>query len=81
MLQAESGYGGPLPTEYVELLRNRNGGSTGGILSIYDVEKCVERNFDYEVPEYLPGYFMIGDDGGGTAILYSTLDLKQHDIR
>ena len=28
-----------------------------------------ERNADYEVEECLPGFFMIGDDSGGQAIL------------
>lgn len=34
--QAEVDYGGPLPLEYVELLRRANGGSTDGNLSILE---------------------------------------------
>ncbi|NLA65414.1 MAG: SMI1/KNR4 family protein [Leucobacter sp.] len=78
--QAEADYGGPLPEEFVELLRKANGGSTDGNLSILDVEDCVQRNFDYEVPEYLPGYFMIGDDGGGTAILINARDRRIYEV-
>lgn len=36
---------------------------------LLEVEDLAQRNFDYEVPEYLPSYIMIGDDSGGGAIL------------
>lgn len=72
--QAEREYGGPLPAEYVALVRVANGGCTDGNLSILEVEDCVQRNLDYEVGQYLPGYFMIGDDGAGTAILIRLRD-------
>lgn len=72
--QAEREYGGPLPADYVELVRVANGGSTDGNLSILEVEDCVQRNLDYEVNQYLPGYFMVGDDGAGTAILIRVRD-------
>lgn len=39
----------------------------------------MQRNLDYEVPEYLPGYFMIGDDGGGIAILINTRDKRIYE--
>lgn len=67
--QAETDYGALLPKAYVSLLKVANGGTTQGNLSILSVEECVQRNSDYEVAEYMPGYFMIGDDGGGSAIL------------
>lgn len=78
--EAETEYGGPLPAEYVALVKVANGGSTDGNLSILEVEDCVQRNVDYEVPEYLPGYFMIGDDGGGTAILLSIHDRRIYEV-
>lgn len=40
----------------------------------------MQRNFDYEVPEYLSGYFMIGDDGGGTAILINARDRRIYEV-
>lgn len=67
--QAEAEYGAPLPEAYVALLKRANGGTTQGNLSILSVEECVQRNIDYEVADYMPGYFMVGDDGGGSAIL------------
>lgn len=63
----EEAYGGPLPREYVELRQVSNGLLTDENLGILRAEGVVRRNADYEVQTYLPGYFMIGDDGGGTA--------------
>lgn len=78
--QAESDYGGPLPKEYVDLVRVFNGGGTQTSLSILEVEDCVQRNVDYEVGQYMPGYFMIGDDGGGTAVLLNLDDRKVYEV-
>ena len=46
-----------------------NGLYSDGNLAIHAIEVMPERNRDYEVDKYLPGYFMIGDDGGGEAIV------------
>lgn len=78
--QAEAEYGGPLPGDYVRLVRRANGGTTNGNLSILEIEECVERNSDYEVAEYLPGYFMIGDDGAGSAILVNVRDQRIYEV-
>lgn len=77
--QAERDYGGPLPADYVKLVRVANGGCTDGNLSILEVEDCVQRNLDYEVGQYLPGFFMIGDDGAGTAILIRLRDRRIYE--
>ena len=74
--EAEDEHGAPLPADYVDLLRVANGGSTDGNLSILEVEDCVQRNLDYEVREYMPGFFMIGDDGAGTAIVIRLSDQR-----
>lgn len=78
--QAALEHGGPLPEEYVELLRIADGGYTQGNLSILGVEDCVQRNVDYEVERYMPGHFMIGDDGGGTAILLNLRDRRIYEV-
>lgn len=78
--QAEREHGRPLPEDYVELLRIFNGGCTQGSLSILGAEDCVQRNMDYEVGQYMPGYFMIGDDGGGTAILLNIRDRRIYEV-
>jgi len=76
----ENEYGGPLPREYVELLQVSNGMHTSGNLSILGAEGVVQRNNDYEVQVYLPGYFMIGDDGGGQAILLNLGDRRIYEV-
>lgn len=59
----------PLPPDYKQLLSLCNGLHSTGNLAIHEVEDMLERNADYEVQMYLPGFFMIGDDSGGQAIL------------
>ena len=78
--QAEGEYGAPLPEAYVTLLNLANGGTTQCNLSILSVEECVQRNIDYEVAEYMPGYFMVGDDGGGSAILLRLQDQRVVEV-
>lgn len=73
-------YGGSLPREYVELLEISDGMYTNGNLSILGAEGVVQRNVDYEVQVYLPGYFMIGDDGGGNAILLNLGDRRIYEV-
>ena len=57
------------PAEYTELLLVCNGLSSSGNLVLHEIEELPSRNLNYEVQVYLPGYFMIGDDSGGQAIL------------
>ncbi len=53
---------------------------TDGNLSILGAEGVVQRNLDYEVQMYLPGFFMIGDDGGGNAILLNLDDRRIYEV-
>lgn len=76
----ENEYGGPLPREYVELLQVSNGMHTSGSVSILGAEGVVQRNNEYEVQVYLPGYFMIGDDSGGHAILLNLGDRRIYEV-
>jgi len=64
-MQAELSF----PKEYADFLLITNGLNSSGCLALHEVEILPERNVEYEVQKYLPGYFMIGDDGGGQAIL------------
>ncbi|KAB1643359.1 SMI1/KNR4 family protein [Gulosibacter chungangensis] len=73
-------YGGSLPREYVELLQISDGMYTNGNLSILGAEGVVQRNVDYEVQVYLPDCFMIGDDGGGHAILLNLGDRRIYEV-
>lgn len=58
-----------LPQAYVDFLQVCNGLTSSGGLVLHEIDALPARNQDYEVPEYLAGYFMIGDDSGGQAIL------------
>jgi len=58
-----------LPEDYKNFLLICNGLHSSGNLAIHEIEDMPARNADYEVEDYLPGYFMIGDDSGGQAIL------------
>jgi hypothetical protein len=57
------------PSEYVDFLLLCNGLNSSGCLALHEIEILPERNEIYEIEKYLPNYFMIGDDGGGQAIL------------
>lgn len=76
----EADHGGSLPAEYVEMLQISDGAYTAGNLNILGVEGVVRRNADYEVQRYLPGYFMIGDDGGGNAVLLNLRDRRIYEV-
>ncbi|WP_414444860.1 SMI1/KNR4 family protein [Burkholderia sp. 22PA0106] len=69
---AEAKVGLSFPKEYVDFLLITNGLNSSGCLALHEIEILPERNFEYEVQKYLPGYFMIGDDGGGQAILINS---------
>lgn len=58
-----------IPPDYAVLLQLTNGLSAGGQLMLLELEALAGRNRDYEVADYLPGYIMIGDDSGGTALV------------
>lgn len=76
----EAELGRPLPSPYVDFIRMSNGLHTLGNLSLLGVDGVVARNADYEVQRYLPGYFMIGDDGGGSAILLNLEDQRVYEV-
>ncbi|WDD92268.1 SMI1/KNR4 family protein [Burkholderia sp. FERM BP-3421] len=66
---AEAKVGLSFPKEYVDFLLIANGLNSTGRLALHEIEILPERNIEYEVKKYIPGYFMIGDDSGGQAIL------------
>ncbi len=67
--EVERSEGFVIPPGYAALLQLTNGLNTGERLVLLALEALAARNRDYEVGDYLPGYLMIGDDSGGTAIL------------
>jgi hypothetical protein len=45
------------PKEYVDFILITNGLNSTGCLVLHEVEILPERNVEYEVQKYLPGYF------------------------
>ncbi|WP_240233546.1 SMI1/KNR4 family protein [Devosia lacusdianchii] len=76
--QAEASY--RLPSDYEAFLRVSNGLYTDGRLALLELEAIYGRNADYEVQEYLPGYVMIGDDSGGTALVMKAGDSAVYEV-
>jgi len=62
-----------LPEEYSQFLQRTNGGE-GFIGNAYVIfwrlEELIEMNKAYQVPEYAPGLFLFGSDGGGEAFAF-----------
>ena len=67
----EKGERMPLPACYRNFLKMGNGGegSIGefGYANFWRIEDISELNLGYKIQEYLPGYLVIGSDGGGEA--------------
>lgn len=68
-----------LPAAYLDQLRLSNGGEGDLDLDPYWVvfwtaETVVEWNNDYEVPEYLPGYFAFASNGGPELLAFKVND-------
>jgi hypothetical protein len=64
----ESSYGVTLPSDYVEFLRDMNGGEGvvgSAYVSLWPLAELGELNAGYEVRRWAPGLLLIGSDGGG----------------
>ena len=63
-----------LPKDYVEFLKETNGGEgfvgENSYVIFWPLEKLLEYNKAYNVQEYAPGLFLIGSDGGGEAYAF-----------
>ena len=70
-----------LPKDYEQFLERMNGGEGfvgEAYLSLWRVEELLQRNKDYEVDEYTPGFFIFGSDGGGESFGFDLRsDLKE----
>lgn len=47
---------------------------------VYGRDNVVERNQTYQSQEYCPGYLMVGDDSGGSAVLLSLTGGTVHRV-
>src|SRR4051812_46901681 len=60
----------PLPDEYLALLRLHDGGegelgAEPGWFCLWPAAEVLTNNREYELPEFLPGFFGFGSNGGG----------------
>lgn len=61
--------GEDLQSDYMDLLRTYAGTIVNGRVLIYGAKDIVERNETFETKKYCAGYFALGDDSGGRAIV------------
>jgi hypothetical protein len=64
-----------LPPDYVEFMREFNGGEgligDRNYLEIWKIEDLFPRNEKYEVDKFAQGYFVFASNAGGTAYAFS----------
>lgn len=70
----------PLHPSYTKLLLISNGLYSEDSLALLEIEVLKSRNDDYEVQIYLPNYVMIGDNGGGVALLMKEGDECLYEV-
>jgi hypothetical protein len=72
---AEADLGTKLPADYVEFLKNRNGGE-GAIGEAYamlwEVSELASLNLSYQSNKWAPGLLIFGSDGGDEAFAFDT---------
>jgi SMI1 / KNR4 family (SUKH-1) len=64
-----------LPHEYVQFLRQMNGGEGfigENYLRAWPIEDLIQNNKDYDVEDGAPGLFLFGSNGGGEAFAFDT---------
>ena len=64
-----------LPAEYLEFLRESNGGQGfvgDAYLILWKADEVIEFNGLYEIAKYAPGLLLFGSDGGGDAFAFDT---------
>src|SRR5436305_171405 len=72
---AEAAVGYSFPPEYIELLlcsdglEPRAGHAERYAVRLFPVDELAEMNAAYEVRDYLPGFVLVGLDGGGRGLL------------
>jgi len=62
---------GGLPPSYRALLQVSDGAIVGG-WKLYSSAELLERNATYRIQEFMPGYLLVGDNGGGRGLFLRT---------
>ena len=57
-----------LPEDYAALLAQADGVAADHF-TLYSCEELPERNATFQIGEYLPGFVIVGGDGGGSALI------------
>ena len=64
------------PRDYLDFMHRHNGGEgdvgENTYVSLFMLEELEEINSGYGIAEYLPDYFIVGTDGGGMLLGYSS---------
>jgi len=74
----------PLPRDYLDFLRQHNGGE-GFIgdryIVLWKAEELADFNREYEVGKYAPGILLFGSNGGGEAYGFDTRSAAMPIVR
>lgn len=60
----------PLPEGFIEFYKQANGGDINSLDAytvLWPLTEMIQLNYDYDVEEYAPGFFIFGSDGGDIA--------------
>ncbi len=66
---AESRLGGRFPAPYRAFLHRSDGHQSHDRIVLYALHELDERNETFNVMEFFPNYFAVGDDSGGRLVL------------
>ena len=64
-----------LPEDYLEFLRLNKGSEdsfSDGWIYLWPAQEVLQLNRDYEIQQWVPGFFCIGSDGGGEGLCFDT---------
>src|SRR4051812_43533828 len=70
-----SSFGVTLPSDYLDFLRQHNGGEGfigDNYVIFWKAEELVRFNHEYEVEKYAPGILLFGSSGGGEGYGFDT---------
>jgi len=74
-----------LPRSFRDFLKVGNGGEGAvgefGYANFWRLEDIAGLNRDYKVQQYLPGYLVIGSDGGGEAFAFKRDSQKEYYVQ
>lgn len=79
-----SDLGVSLPAEYLDFLRQHNGGEGfigQSYIVLWKAEQIIDFNREYEVEKYAPGIILFGSSGGGEGYGFDAQSADIHIVR